>query len=79
LAVGRRNRENAERIGPDLRKQIEEHLRVCNRCSILLDTTRKVLYIVGDEEVFDLPFKCNQNWDRLLNKTVEGMRGASSA
>lgn len=68
-----------ERIAADLRKQIEEHLRVCNRCSILLDTTRKVLYIVGDEEVFDLPFKCNQNWDRLLNKTVEGMRGASSA
>ena len=68
-----------ERIGADLRKQIEEHLRVCNRCSILLDTTRKVLYIVGDEEVFDLPFKCNQNWDRLLNKTVDGMRGASSA
>ena len=68
-----------ECIPADLRTQIEEHLRVCNRCSILLDTTRKVLYIVGDEEVFDLPFKCNQNWNQLLNKTVGGMRGASSA
>ena len=68
-----------ECIADELRRQIEEHLRVCDRCSVLLDSTRKVLYIVGDEEVFDLPFKCNQNWDQLLNKTVGGIRRASSA
>lgn len=68
-----------ECIADELRRQIEEHLRVCDRCSVLVDTTRKVLYIVGDEEVFDLPFKCNQNWHQLLSKTVGGMRRASSA
>jgi hypothetical protein len=68
-----------ECIADELRRQIEEHLRVCDRCSVLVDSTRKVLYIVGDEEVFDLPFKCNQNWDQLLNKAVSGIRRASSA
>ena len=68
-----------ECIADKLREQMEEHLRVCDRCSVLLDTTRKVLYIVGDEEVFDLPFKCNQNWDRLLNKAVHAKLRASSA
>lgn len=65
-----------ECLAAELRRQIEEHLRACDRCSVLLDTTRKVLYIVGDEAVFDLPFKCDQNWDRLLNKSVAGMRPA---
>ncbi len=68
-----------ECIAAELRKQMEEHLRACDRCSVLLDTTRKVLYVVGDDKVFDLPFKCNQNLDQLLNKTVEGMRPAPSA
>ena len=57
-----------ECIAAELRKQMEEHLHVCDRCSLLLDTTRKVLYVVGDEMVFDLPFKCNQNWDQLKKK-----------
>jgi RNA polymerase sigma-70 factor (ECF subfamily) len=68
-----------EYISAELRRQIQEHLRFCDHCSVLLDTTRKVLYIVGDEEVFDLPFKCNQHWDLLVNKSAEGMRRASSA
>jgi RNA polymerase sigma-70 factor (ECF subfamily) len=68
-----------ECVSEQLRKAIEEHLEQCDRCSTVLDTTRKVLYIVGDDKVFDLPFKCNQNWDRLLNKTAGGGQRASSA
>ncbi len=42
-------------IDPGLRSEIEDHLRQCHRCSVLYDTTRKVLYVVGDERVFEIP------------------------
>jgi RNA polymerase sigma-70 factor (ECF subfamily) len=58
------------RLLAEVRAQVEEHLRLCDRCSIVLDTTRKLLYIVGDEKIFDLPFECKQNWDRLLQQAL---------
>jgi len=44
-------------LTPELRAKIDEHLRLCDRCSIVLDTTRKLLYVAGDERVFELPFE----------------------
>jgi RNA polymerase sigma-70 factor (ECF subfamily) len=40
-----------ELLGATLRDQIEEHLKYCRRCRILLDTTKKVMYLVADEMV----------------------------
>jgi anti-sigma factor RsiW len=44
-----------EDIDPVLRGEIEEHLRGCHRCSVLVDSTRKMLYVVGDDRVFEIP------------------------
>lgn len=55
-------------IAAELRQAIDDHLCLCERCSIVLDTTRKTLYLVGDEKVFDLPFKCTQGWEQLVRK-----------
>ncbi len=38
-----------------LRQAIEEHLRGCRRCSVVLDSTRKVLVIYGDENTLEVP------------------------
>src|SRR6266508_2373419 len=38
------------------REKIEKHLKYCRRCRILLDTTRKVIYLVANEKVFLPPF-----------------------
>ena len=35
--------------------EIERHLNHCRRCSVLLDSVRKVLVICGDEQTFELP------------------------
>ncbi len=35
--------------------EIEKHLSVCRRCSVLLDSVRKVLIVSGDERTFELP------------------------
>jgi len=55
-----------DQVTPELRREIEEHVRVCHRCSILVDTTRKLLYIAGDDRVFELPFDCKLKWEQII-------------
>jgi anti-sigma factor RsiW len=43
-------------LAPDLRKQIEEHLRMCRNCTVLVNTTRRTLTIVADNFVSELPY-----------------------
>jgi RNA polymerase sigma-70 factor (ECF subfamily) len=52
-------------LTPDLRKKIEEHLQLCGRCSVVVDTTRKLLYVAGDEKVFSMPFECKLDWEKI--------------
>jgi RNA polymerase sigma-70 factor, ECF subfamily len=52
-------------LTPDVQAKIDEHLRLCDRCSIVLDTTRKLLYVAGDERVFELPFECKVDWQQI--------------
>lgn len=44
-----------DNVDAALRDEIIEHLRGCHRCSVLVDTTRKVIYVAGDDRVFELP------------------------
>jgi len=64
-------------LTPELRAKIDEHLRLCGRCSIVLDTTRKLLYVAGDEKVFDVPFECRVNWEQITGMEVFRPRGPS--
>ena len=59
-------------LTPELRAKIDDHLRFCDRCCILLDTTRKLLYIAGDERVFELPFECRIKWDQIIGMEALG-------
>ena len=38
-----------------LRADIDKHLETCEICSAVLDSTRNVVILVGDERVFELP------------------------
>lgn len=42
-------------IDPAFRVEIEAHLKLCHRCSVLHDSLRKVLVIVADERTFEIP------------------------
>lgn len=50
----------------DALREIEEHVKVCSRCFLLLDTTRKTLQLVADESVLNTSFLCSQDWDLIL-------------
>jgi anti-sigma factor RsiW len=60
-------------VAPDLRAAIEEHLRGCHRCSVLVDSTRKMLYVVGDERIFEVPGGYSE---RLHKRLTEHMAKA---
>ena len=42
-------------IDADLKAEIESHLKMCRRCSVLQDSLRKMLLIVADERTFEIP------------------------
>lgn len=44
-----------ETVSAEMREKIERHLRRCRRCSAVYDSTRKMLVIMGDEQVFEVP------------------------
>jgi anti-sigma factor RsiW len=41
-------------IDTGLRAAIEDHVSGCRRCTVLVDSTRKMLYVVGDERIFEV-------------------------
>jgi len=42
-------------IDAALKVEIENHLKTCRNCSVLHDSLRKMLVIVADEQVFEIP------------------------
>ena len=58
-------------VDPELRAAIEEHLRQCHRCSVLLDSTKKVLYIVGDERIFEVPVGYSERLHHMLDRHLQ--------
>jgi predicted anti-sigma-YlaC factor YlaD len=40
---------------PELRAHLEEHLRECKTCRVIVDSTRKTIQIVTDSDSFTLP------------------------
>ena len=55
-------------IDPELRAEIEAHLAMCHRCSVLHDTLRKVLVIVADERTFEIPVGYSERLHAFLDQ-----------
>ena len=53
-----------------LRAETERHLRHCRHCSTLLDSTRKVLVISGDDRTFEIPVGYGERLHRFLDSRM---------
>ncbi len=42
-------------VPPELKRNLEEHLAHCHRCSVVYDTARRTLRIVCEAGAFELP------------------------
>jgi predicted anti-sigma-YlaC factor YlaD len=58
-------------VDPRLRAEIEEHLRQCHRCTVLVNSTKKLLYIVGDDRVFEFPVGYSERLHRFLDQHLQ--------
>lgn len=59
-------------IDQDLRRRMEDHFKVCEHCSAVLDGTKNVVRLVGDGRTFDLPGGFSKRLKDRLREKIEG-------
>jgi Putative zinc-finger len=64
-------------LDPGLRAAMEEHFRGCKHCTAVLDGTRNVVSLYGDERMFVLPAGFSQRLHRRLEGSMPGARGTA--
>ena len=57
-------------IEPDLKSRLTYHFARCRDCRALLDGTRNVVALVGDEQTFELPAGTSQRIMSALERRI---------
>ena len=61
-------------VEPSLRAAIQEHVRGCKRCSAVVDGTRNLLQLYGDERMLEVPLGFSQRLHQRLGENMPGNR-----
>jgi len=61
-------------VSPDLRAAIDEHVRGCKHCTAVLDGTRNVVQLYGDERMLEVPLGFSHRLHRRLEGNMPGNR-----
>jgi hypothetical protein len=61
-------------VSTDLRAAIDEHVRGCKRCTAVLDGTRNVVQLYGDERMLEVPLGFSHRLHRRLEGNMPGNR-----
>jgi len=61
-------------VDPSLRAAIEEHVRGCKRCTAVLDGTRNVIQLYGDERMVEVPLGFSHRLHRRLEENMSASR-----
>jgi hypothetical protein len=61
-------------VAPELRAAIEEHCRGCKRCTAVVDGTRNVVRLYGDERMLEVPLGFSRRLERRLEGDMSGSR-----
>lgn len=61
-------------LAPGLHAAIEEHVHGCKRCAAVVDGTRNVIQLYGDERMLEVPFGFSQRLHRRLDESIPGNR-----
>jgi putative zinc finger protein len=64
-----------EDMDPGLRSAMEEHFRSCQHCTAVIEGTRNVLRLYGDDRMFELPSGFSRRMERWLTRNVVVSRG----
>lgn len=61
-------------VSPDLRAAIDEHVHGCKHCTAVLDGTRNVVQLYGDERMLEVPLGFSHRLHRRLEGNMQGNR-----
>lgn len=61
-------------VESSLRAAMEEHIRGCRHCAAVVDGTRNVVQLYGDERMLEVPFGFSQRLHRRLDENMPGNR-----
>lgn len=64
-------------VDPSLRVALEEHVRQCKHCSAVLDGTRNIIHLYGDDRLFQVPMGYSWRLRRKLADGIPGRRGTA--
>jgi len=64
-------------VAPDLRAAMEEHLRECTKCRAVVEGTRNVVGLYGEETMFEPPLGFSQRLRRRLEENMPRRRGTA--
>ncbi|PYX90650.1 MAG: hypothetical protein DMG68_01070 [Acidobacteria bacterium] len=64
-------------LDPNLRAAMAEHLRECKHCTAVLDGTRNVVQLYGDERMFEVPAGFSGRLHRKLESAMPRPRGGA--
>jgi len=64
-------------MAPELRAAVDEHSRTCPRCRAVLEGTRNVVQIYGDERMVEVPLGFSHRLRRKLEENMPGRRGTA--
>jgi len=53
-------------VDPELRARMEAHFAVCSNCKAVLDGTKNIVKLIGDEQAFDVPAGFSEHLFRKL-------------
>lgn len=66
-----------DEVSPELRVAMEKHLRGCNKCATILEGTRNVVGLYGEESMFEPPLGFSQRLRRKLEANMPRKRGTA--
>ena len=61
-------------VDPGLRAAVEEHVRGCRRCAAVLDGTRNIVQLYGDERMLEVPVGFSHRLQRRVEENIVGSR-----
>ena len=61
-------------VDPNLRAAMEEHFQECDRCRSVLEGTRNVIQLYGDERMIDVPLGFGHRLQRRLEENIQPTR-----
>jgi anti-sigma factor RsiW len=62
-------------VSAEERAAMERHLAGCRHCSAVLDSTRNILVLVGDNRTFEVPVGFGERLHRRLQQSMDAMDG----